>query len=963
MSRPSNFPPPFSARDFVAEPTDPVDERIEVGVLDRRRRPGRARVRDPARPAARGAPGAWPSGSATCRSRCSRRASSPARISSPARSSTRARCAGSSATGFRMEDLPSYGPVPGESVYVLTRRTALPHPAAAADAEPRQLDLLALAARPLPRRAGGGGRRDDPPRDRGAEAARRRTAASSASAPATRAAAARAASSPNFEPGSDLVAKVTVLAEGTQGHLTGVALDRFGLRGDEPQVWELGVKEVWKVAKPLDRVIHTMGWPLRTGKQVPRVRRLVHLPDGRRHGHDRHRRRPRLPRRRALGARPAAGAEDAPEDPQDPRGRRARASGARRRSRAAASTRCRASCTRPGCSSAATASGMVNVPRLKGIHYAIESGRLAAEAAFRALQRGETPATALASYDDAIRESFIWKDLHEVRNMRQVFQRGFFVGGALASAMTMSKGRAELGKMQAEPDADQPLLVTDRAASYPAPDGKLTFDKLSSVFASGNKTRDDQPNHIRIERRVPRRGRGALGAHVPGAGVRGRRGGRRRHRHGRARAVELRPVRRDHRQGRPADAARGRLRARVHRDLIYRRIYLKQPLRATHNAPMFSRRFVLLGAVLVTLNVALWLAAPGLALRQGDRPELFGREHDPRRGARERPARSGHARPRRRHHPGDQHAAHAARGGRRSPGDPARQLDRGHPRSGRQLPLERRSRRGWHVLVTWPATGPARVRRRREDPARSRQGLGSERRCRTYPEAVTAGQRVGHSSSSRTTTRSAVSSSSTSSSRTAGASSGSGRARRRSPSCAGHPVRLVVLDIGLPGIDGFEVCRRIRAGSKVPIVMLTARDEEPDRVAGLELGADDYVSKPFSPRELSARIKAILRRSEQRNEDEVLVCARGRPAPRLARGDGRRRAGRADEQGVRPARVLPRASRHRPLARAAARSRLGDDVPRRHAHGRRARRAAAAQARRPGGDPDRARRRLQARPA
>jgi electron-transferring-flavoprotein dehydrogenase len=91
-----------------------------------------------------------------------------------------------------------------------------------------------------------------------------------------------------------------------------------------------------------------------------------------------------------------------------------------------------------------------------------------------------------------------------VRNMRQVFGHGFFVGGALASAMTMSKGRVELGKLPAEPDADQPLLVTDRDANYPAPDGKLTFDKLSSVFASGNKTRDDQPNHIRLERRVPR---------------------------------------------------------------------------------------------------------------------------------------------------------------------------------------------------------------------------------------------------------------------------------------------------------------------------------------------------------------------------------------------------------------------------------------------------------------------------
>jgi DNA-binding response OmpR family regulator len=86
-----------------------------------------------------------------------------------------------------------------------------------------------------------------------------------------------------------------------------------------------------------------------------------------------------------------------------------------------------------------------------------------------------------------------------------------------------------------------------------------------------------------------------------------------------------------------------------------------------------------------------------------------------------------------------------------------------------------------------------------------------------------------------------------------------------------HAVRLVVLDIGLPGIDGFEVCRQMRAHSKVPIVMLTARDEEPDRVAGLELGADDYVPKPFSPRELAARIKAILRRVEQRSETPVLT--------------------------------------------------------------------------------------------
>jgi DNA-binding response OmpR family regulator len=74
-----------------------------------------------------------------------------------------------------------------------------------------------------------------------------------------------------------------------------------------------------------------------------------------------------------------------------------------------------------------------------------------------------------------------------------------------------------------------------------------------------------------------------------------------------------------------------------------------------------------------------------------------------------------------------------------------------------------------------------------------------------------------------------------------------------------HPIKLVVLDIGLPGIDGFEVFRRI--GGRTPVIMLTARDEEPDRVAGLEAGADDYVSKPFSPRELTARVGAVLRRT------------------------------------------------------------------------------------------------------
>lgn len=77
-------------------------------------------------------------------------------------------------------------------------------------------------------------------------------------------------------------------------------------------------------------------------------------------------------------------------------------------------------------------------------------------------------------------------------------------------------------------------------------------------------------------------------------------------------------------------------------------------------------------------------------------------------------------------------------------------------------------------------------------------------------------------------------------------------------------VDLVVLDVMLPGLDGFEILRRLRQQSKVPVMMLTARGEDVDRIIGLELGADDYLPKPFNPRELAARIRAILRRYEPR---------------------------------------------------------------------------------------------------
>jgi DNA-binding response OmpR family regulator len=85
-----------------------------------------------------------------------------------------------------------------------------------------------------------------------------------------------------------------------------------------------------------------------------------------------------------------------------------------------------------------------------------------------------------------------------------------------------------------------------------------------------------------------------------------------------------------------------------------------------------------------------------------------------------------------------------------------------------------------------------------------------------------------------------------------------------------NDIRLAILDLQLPDADGFDVCRAIRSTSRLPIVIVTARDEEVDRITGLELGADDYVTKPFSPRELVARVRAVLRRAEP-EEDENLV--------------------------------------------------------------------------------------------
>lgn len=144
---------------------------------------------------------------------------------------------------------------------------------------------------------------------------------------------------------------------------------------------------------------------------------------------------------------------------------------------------------------------------------------------------------------------------------------------------------------------------------------------------------------------------------------------------------------------------------------------------------------------------------------------------------------------------------------------------------------------------------------------------------------------------------------------------------------------LVVLDLLLPGLDGYAVCRRLREGSRVPIVMLTARTTEDDRVRGLDLGADDYVVKPFSPRELMARIRAVLRRAETLPAGEVLRAADLviDPAARTVERDGRPIPLTATQLDIlivlarQPGRVFTRAELIERLERTPGRAFTGND--------------------------------------
>jgi electron-transferring-flavoprotein dehydrogenase len=310
----------------------------------------------------------------------------------------------------------------------------------------------------------------------------------------------------NFEPGTDIKAHATVLAEGCWGHITGAAIKEFDLGdGREPQVWELGVKEVWKVPKALDRVIHTIGpWPLKlsakygqiggtwlypmkdekTGDDLVSIGFVIDLEyaDATTSAHDllqMFKLHPLVKGILAGGERVAWGAKALP----------------------GGGYWSMPKLSMPGALLVGDAGGMVDTVALKGVHHSVMSGKLAAESIYAALVRGES---SFESYEQAIEDSSVGKELYQERNTRQPFQKGFVLGAPLVNLAIATRGKLPPGRLAWHRNDAMPMFVGKTKDSYPKPDGKYTFDKLSSVFITGNATRDDAPNHIRVQKHVPR---------------------------------------------------------------------------------------------------------------------------------------------------------------------------------------------------------------------------------------------------------------------------------------------------------------------------------------------------------------------------------------------------------------------------------------------------------------------------
>src|SRR5882724_4481564 len=302
----------------------------------------------------------------------------------------------------------------------------------------------------------------------------------------------------NYMAPNDLTAKVTALAEGTRGTLSQAWLEWQAVRSENPQIFALGVKEIWETKRPLDTIVHTLGWPVPTDAfggsfMYPLEPNLVALGlvvglDYRNAALDVHELLQRMKLqplfRRYLegGELVEWGAKTIPEGGYY-------AVPARRAG--------------DGIVILGDSAGFVDVPSLKGIHYAMQSGLFAARAIHAALEAGDASAARLADYDRLVNASFIMNNLDRTRNMRLAFKDGFYAGAIKAALMTATGGRFPGGRIAMEADADVPRKLTPGAGPGIAPDGRLTFSKVDGVFRSGNATRDTIPIHLVVGKDVP----------------------------------------------------------------------------------------------------------------------------------------------------------------------------------------------------------------------------------------------------------------------------------------------------------------------------------------------------------------------------------------------------------------------------------------------------------------------------
>ena len=298
----------------------------------------------------------------------------------------------------------------------------------------------------------------------------------------------------DYMPPVDVTARVTVLSEGTRGPLTQAYLDWQEIGSENPQIYSLGVKELWEVPRALDRIVHTMGWPLAEGAfggsfAYPLADDLVALGlvvslDYRNARLDVHGLLQRLKHhplfRRVLegGEMVEWGARTIPEGGYYSLPERRHGSGI---------------CI------VGDAAGYVDVASLKGIHYAMHSGILAARAIYAALSAGDTSEAALGAYTRAVDESAIVADLRRTRNMRLGFKGGFAVGGAKAVLATLTRGGLPRGRIATAPDAHEPKVLGTPVEAG----GPLAVSKADAVFRSGNETRDDIPSHLDLHADLP----------------------------------------------------------------------------------------------------------------------------------------------------------------------------------------------------------------------------------------------------------------------------------------------------------------------------------------------------------------------------------------------------------------------------------------------------------------------------